>query len=145
MQDISEVVPEILPARVGPAADAVDGRTTQVSILAWVVNQVRVHEQDLIARHEIFPRIISVRLRRTVPHPEVAVVAVIDVDFAGRSAGSARIAGRSPNPRGDPVGIGVVEDRIRGTIERSVSYRVLIGLPFLIRSDKRNKVVIPPD
>src|SRR5262249_39762176 len=82
-QNVPEVVPKVVPARVGFAADAVDGGSTQVPLLARVMNEIRVHEQDLAAVREVLPGVVPVRLRRVVPHPEVAVVAVVDVDLAG--------------------------------------------------------------
>jgi hypothetical protein len=41
-------VPEILPARVRPTADALDRGEAQVPILTWVIDKVRVHEVHLI-------------------------------------------------------------------------------------------------
>ena len=134
-EEISEIVPEILPARVRPAADAVDRRNAQVPILTRVIDKVWVHEQHLIARHKVLPRIVPVFLRRIIPHPEVTVVAVIDVDFAGGNAGSTRGGGRNPGPRGNPVRIRVVEDRVRGTFECCLSDRMLAGFMPLVRSD----------
>jgi len=108
------------------------------------VNQVRVHEENLIAVGEILPRVISILLRRIVPHSEVAVVAVVDVDLARGLAGSARPGRRKPSRWGDPVCVRVVEDRIRGIRQRSVSDGVLVAFPFLVRPDERNQVVVPP-
>ena len=59
------------------------------------MNQVWVHEQNLVSVHEVFPGVIPVLLWRIVPHPEVTVVAVVDVDLARGFSGAAGLQGES--------------------------------------------------
>src|SRR4029077_13816941 len=143
-QDISEIAPEVLQTWVRLAADAVHRKKASIPFLARVVNKIWIHEQDLISIHEILPRIIPVHLWRIVPHAKVTVVAVIDIDFERRLTGPARLSWRDPGGRGDPVRIGVVDDRIFIVLKHAIADGVLMVLPPFVASDERNQMIIPP-
>ena len=143
-QNVPKIIPEVLPTRVRSTAYRVGWRDTQVPVLARVVHQVWVHEQHLIAGHEVFPGIVAILLRRLVPHLPVRMVTIIDVHLAGWMPVSAGRGRRNFYRRRNPVRIRVVKRCIRAPDQRRVPNGVLMRLSGLIGSDVRNLVVVPP-
>ena len=92
-QNVTEVVAEVVPARVRTRTNSIHRRRAVIPRLPRVRDVVRVHKQDLISIRKILPGIVPIELSRIVPHPEIAVVRIIDVDLTARRSASAACCG----------------------------------------------------
>src|SRR4030095_14779935 len=61
----------------------------------------------LISLREVDPEVISVRLRRVVPHAEVTVIGIVDVYFARGTTGATGTGRRNSCRRSNPVRVAV--------------------------------------
>src|SRR5215469_13747485 len=109
-QDVTKVVSEVIPSWVRTGADSTNRRDAHISPLARPVHLVRIHEQHLVAVHEILPRVVAVLLWSIPPDRAVVrMVAVVKVDLAGRISRSAGGHRRKGSGRRYPVCVGVVD------------------------------------
>src|SRR5260221_10954539 len=90
--DLPHGVAHVLPTRVRRRTNSMNGPWAEIAAFTRIKDHIRIHEQRLIALGKVDPEVISIGPRGLVPYPEVTVIGIVDVHFAGRMAAATESA-----------------------------------------------------